>query len=253
MQANETFKSVLIGGIGGGIGNEIARKALGAGYSVAGFGREGSSLARFRDEFPDVPVFTVDATNAAEVKEGFSLASEAMGSIGAYVHAIGSVFLRPAHLTSDVDWHSVLAINLHSAFYASREALKVMRKQKYGHLLFFSSVASQIGLSNHEAIAAAKGGIDGLVKSLAASYAPFGIRANAIALGLVETPSTAELVSSDAGRAISQRMHPVGDIGNPASVASLATWMLSDDAQWMTGEIWPFDGGMSRVLPKPRA
>lgn len=253
MQANETSKSVLIGGIAGGIGFEIARKLSSAGYAVAGFGKKGASMERFREAFPDIPVFTVDATIASEVDEGFSLANEALGSIGAYVHAIGSVFLKPAHLTSDVDWHSVLAVNLHSAFYASRAALKVMRKQKSGNLLFFSSVASQIGLSNHEAIAAAKGGIDGLVKGLAASYASFGIRANAIALGLVETPATAPIISSEAGRTFSQRMHPVGEIGQASSVASLASWMLSPEGAWMTGEIWPFDGGMSRVLPKPRA
>ena len=128
-----------------------------------------------------------------------------------------------------------------------------MRSQKKGVIILFSSVAAQAGLSNHEAIGAAKGGIDGLVKSIAATYASMGLRANAIAPGLVETPATAQLTSSEQTRQISERMHPLGRIGRPAEVASLAAWLVSEEASWMTGQVISLDGGMGPVVPKPRA
>ena len=145
------------------------------------------------------------------------------GGIDAYVHAVGNVSLKPLHMLSNEDWRAVLAVNLDSAFYAARACIGPMRKQRGGALLFFSSVAARAGLSNHEAIAAAKGGVSGLVTSIASTYAANGIRANAIAPGLVETPATAMLTSNEQALRISERMHPLGRIGRAGEVASLAT------------------------------
>jgi NAD(P)-dependent dehydrogenase (short-subunit alcohol dehydrogenase family) len=117
----------------------------------------------------------------------------------------------------------------------------------------FSSVAAVSGLANHEAIAAAKGGIDGLVKSLAATYASVGIRANAIAPGLVRTKATAALTASEQAVRISEKLHPLGRLGEADEVASLAAWLVSADAGWMTGQTLSLDGGMSAIVPKPRA
>jgi NAD(P)-dependent dehydrogenase (short-subunit alcohol dehydrogenase family) len=253
MLAHDAKRTVLIGGIGGGIGSALARRLLREGWAVAGYGRPGASLEAFRERHPTLPVFSAEATASAEVEEVFLRGEEALGHLDAYVHAIGSVFLKPAHLTSDAEWHEVLAVNLHSAFYAARAALKGMRRRKAGRLVFCGSVAARLGLANHEAIAGAKGGIEGLVKALAASYQSLGIRVNGVALGLVETPATAGITGVPTARQVSERMHPVGRLGTAEEAAGVLAWLLSPEADWVTGQVWGFDGGMGVVLPRPRA
>ena len=90
------------------------------------------------------------------MEKAFQAFVESKGGLDAYVHAIGNVALKPLHLLSDADWREIMQTNLDSAFYAARAAIGHMRRQRQGVLLFFSSVAGQAGISNHEAIAAAK-------------------------------------------------------------------------------------------------
>lgn len=201
----------------------------------------------------EVPVFSADMTKSDAVDSAFAAVAGQYEQLDAYIHAVGSVFLKAAHLTSDEELYTVLSTNLLSAFYSLRSAVKIMRRRKAGSLVYFSSVAAQIGLSQHEAIAAAKGGIDGMVRSAAATYAPLGIRINAVAPGLVETQATAALTGNANARELSERMHPLGRLGQPDEVASLVSWLVSEEASWVTGQIWSMDGGMGAIVPKPRA
>ncbi|MEX0326223.1 MAG: SDR family NAD(P)-dependent oxidoreductase [Puniceicoccaceae bacterium] len=244
---------VLLGGIAGGIGSALAARLLSEGHDVGGFGRAGDKLDALKDNFPDLSIYAADATDSSAVSRAVDAFVAAKGGLDAYVHAVGNVSLKPLHMLSDEDWRDVVGINLDSAFYAARACIGHMRKQRQGTLLFFSSVAAQAGLSNHEAIAAAKGGVSGLVRSIAATYASNGIRANAIAPGLVKTPATSMLTSNEQALRISERMHPLGRVGEADEIASLAAWMLSDHASWMTGQVISMDGGMGTIVPKPRA
>ncbi|MGC9452288.1 MAG: SDR family NAD(P)-dependent oxidoreductase [Oceanipulchritudo sp.] len=243
---------VLIGGITGGIGSALATLLAAEGCVVGGFARSSKGAEALVETISQLDFHEADAGDSAAVEKAVSAFAEKHGGLDAYVHAVGNVFLKPLHLMSDEEWDRVVHLNLDSAFYAARAAVKVMRRQKGGCLLFFSSVAAQAGLSNHEAIAASKGGVVGLVRSIAATYAGNGIRANAIAPGLVETPATAPLTSSEQALRISEKMHPLGRIGTSAEVASLAAWLLSNEASWMTGQVLSLDGGMSSIVPKPR-
>ena len=128
-----------------------------------------------------------------------------------------------------------------------------MQKQGSGCCLFFSTTAAQVGIANHEAIAAAKGGIEAMVRSAAATYAPRGLRINAIAPSLTDTPLAEPLIGSPQGLEISKRMHPLGDIMHAEQVASLAHWLISDAAAGVTGQTFVMDGGLSSIVPKPRA
>jgi NAD(P)-dependent dehydrogenase (short-subunit alcohol dehydrogenase family) len=253
MSSAAQSKRVFIGGIAGGIGSAIANVLSSENWTVGGFGRPSDNWSKFTDEHENYKLFSADATDPDAVEQAFKDFNEECGGIDAYIHAIGSVYLKPLHMISTDDWNEVIAKNLSSAFYASKAAVNLMRRQKNGVLVLFSSVAAQAGLSNHEAIAAAKGGVEGLVRSISATYAANGIRANAIAPGLVDTPATAALTSNEQALRISERMHPVGRIGNAGEVASLAAWLVSENASWMTGQVISMDGGMGTIVPKPRA
>lgn len=241
---------IVIGGITGGIGSCLARMAVEKGYTVAGFARG----LRERGGLPeDLRVETVDATDPEAVVAFMNSIASDLGRIDGYVHAIGSVMLKTAHTLTLEEWRETLAVNLDSAFFAARALLPILQKQNGGNLIFLSSVAARAGLPAHEAIAAAKGGVDGLVLSIAASYASRQIRCNAVAPGLVETPMTAGVIASPQARSISEKMHPLGRIGRPDNIAGLILWLLSEEADWVTGQIWSVDGGMAHVRQRPKA
>lgn len=114
-------------------------------------------------------------------------------------------------------------------------------------MVFCSSAAATVGLANHEAIAAAKGGLEGLVRAAAASYAPRRLRVNAVAMGLVNTPLAAKLTSHEPSLKASEAMHPLGRIGQPEEVAEVIRLLLGPETGWVTGQVWGVDGGLARV------
>jgi NAD(P)-dependent dehydrogenase (short-subunit alcohol dehydrogenase family) len=109
--------------------------------------------------------------------------------------------------------------------------------------VFASSVVARIGVANHEAIAAAKGGLEAMVRSAAATYASRGVRVNAVAPGLVETPLAAAMTAPGPGRDASLRLHPLGRLGQPADIASALELLVENP--WLTGQILAVDGGLS--------
>ncbi|MBS0543024.1 MAG: SDR family oxidoreductase, partial [Proteobacteria bacterium] len=118
-----------------------------------------------------------------------------------------------------------------------------------GAAVLVSSIAARIGTPNHEAIAAAKAGVEGLVRGAAASHAGAGIRVNAVAPGIMETPATAGIIASAAAREGAARQYPLPGIGDPAELAELMAWLLSPHAARVTGQVWALDGGFSTVRP----
>ena len=118
--------------------------------------------------------------------------------------------------------------------------------------MFASSVVSQMGVSNHEAIAAAKGGVDALVRSAAATYAAQGVRVNAVAPGLTETPMTEGMLKLPAMREAAGKQYPLGGIQVAQDVASVMDWLLSWDAARLTGQTLAVDGGFTTIRPLVR-
>jgi len=154
--------------------------------------------------------------------------------------------LKPAHLTTETEWATTLATNLTSAFAATRAGARAMLETG-GSIVLVSSAAARLGLANHEAIAAAKAGIIGLVLAGAASYGARGIRVNAVAPGLVRTALTERLTASDAARKASIGMHALGRLGEPSDVASAIAWLLDPAQSWVTGQVLGIDGGLASV------
>lgn len=244
---SQTSHAVLIFGATGGIGAALARRLASSGTPLFLTARREDPLAALAAEL-GAAYATSDATDWTEIDRVADLARERFGRIGGMTNCVGSLLLKPAHLTKFEEFQQTIAQNLTSAFGVVRAAARVMPEG--GAVVLCSTAASRIGLSNHEAIAAAKGGVNGLVLSAAATYASRGLRVNAVAPGLVETPLTARITGSAPAVQASQSMHALGRIGQPDDVASLMAWLLGPDATWVTGQLYGVDGGLGTVRSK---
>ena len=200
-----------------------------------------------RDTSKITPDALLDATDFQAVEDVFKQA----GDIDGVVNCSGSLFLKSAHLTSKEQYQAVMDASLTTAFATVRAAGKVMNKG--GSVVLISSAAAMEGLSNHEAIAAAKAGILGLTLSAAATYAGQNLRVNAVAPGLTETPMTAALTGNETSRKVSEAMHALGRLGKPEDIARAIVFLLDPANSWITGQVLAVDGGLSRVRPKMKA
>ncbi len=121
-----------------------------------------------------------------------------------------------------------------------------LKKTASSSVVLFSTVAVQLGFNFHSQVAASKGAIEGLTRSLAAEWAP-SIRVNAIAPSLTDTPLAAKLLSTDEKKEANAQRHPLKKIGSPEDIAEMAAFLLSEKSSWMTGQVLHLDGGMSKV------
>ncbi len=176
----------LVFGAAGGIGSAVSRRLAASGATVALAGRASDRLDELASDL-HAPRWELDVTDPARVDLVTTEVLERFGRIDGVTNCIGSLLLKPAHLTSFEDWNSVIAVNLTSTFAVIRSSAKVMR-QHGGSIVLLSSAAARIGLANHEAIAAAKAGVIGLTLSAAATYAGKGVRVNAVAPGSFAHP-----------------------------------------------------------------
>ena len=245
MSATMEGAAILIMGATGGIGSALARRLAKAGARLALAARTPESLESLAHETGGIAIRT-DATQPAEVDAAVARTLAEYGRLDGVAHCVGSLLLKPTHLTTDEEWAQTLNANLSSAFYLLRAAARVMQRTG-GSVVLVSSAAASTGLASHEAIAAAKGGIAAMATSAAATYASRNIRVNCVAPGLVRTPLTARLTESEVSLKASQAMHPLGRIGDPDDVAAAIAFLLDPANNWITGQVLGVDGGLATL------
>lgn len=230
--------NVLIVGGSGGIGSALAKLLVKDGAAVTIAARDEQRLAHIANEI-NVRTLALDARDADAVKAAVG----GCGTISGVVNCAGSMLLKPAHLTKPDEFEEVFRANATTAFNVVRAAAPAMRGG--GSIVLVSSCAARTGLANHEAIAAAKAAVEGLTRSTAATYASWNVRVNAVAPGLVRSPLTERITSSEAALAASTALHPLGRIGAPGDVARCIRFLLDPVNDWITGEIIAVDGGLA--------
>jgi NAD(P)-dependent dehydrogenase (short-subunit alcohol dehydrogenase family) len=166
------------------------------------------------------------------------------GPLQGLVYCPGSITLKPLRTLGAADLRADWEINVLGAFRTVKHYLPNLQAAPHASIVLFSTVAVQTGLPFHASIAAAKGGVEGLTRSLAAELAPT-IRVNAIAPSLTETPLAAGLLRTDRQREANVARHPLKRLGRPEDAAALVRFLLTDAGSWITGQILPVDGGMS--------
>lgn len=163
--------------------------------------------------------------------------------IDGIVYCLGSINLKPFNRLSLEDFNSDLSINFFGALKAIQYYLPSLKKSEQASIVLFSTVAVQNGMPFHASIAAAKGAVEGLVKSLAAEFAP-KIRVNAIAPSLIDTTLASGILRSDTIRENMVAKHPLKRILNPVDVCKTACFLLSDHSNGITGQIIVQDNGL---------
>lgn len=248
MSSQGEFASCVVFGAAGGIGSAVSRQIAAAGGRVMLAGRTPARLESLGAEL-GFPSAVADIREVASVDACLDRAIEAHGPLTAVACCVGSLLLKPAHLTTDAEWDAVIEQNLTAAFRVLRASARRMMKAG-GSIVLVSSAAGRRGLPNHEGIAAAKAGVIGLTLSAAATYASYGIRVNCIAPGMVRTPLTAGLTRVPASLAYSTSLHAMGRIGEADEVARALVWLMDARQGWITGQVLGVDGGLASVNPR---
>ncbi|MGB2086724.1 MAG: SDR family NAD(P)-dependent oxidoreductase [Flavobacteriaceae bacterium] len=163
-----------------------------------------------------------------------------------FVYAPGSINLRPFHGLKPETFQNDFQINLLGAVKSLQAVLPLLKKSQQASLVFYSTVAVSTGMPFHASVAAAKGAIEGLTRSLAAEYAP-KFRVNCIAPSLTHTPLAEKFLNNPAKMEKAQSRHPLQKIGRADDIAQMTAFLLGEKSQWMTGQVLHLDGGIGHL------
>lgn len=229
-------KNYLIVGASSGIGRDVAQRLIDQGavvYSASRHQPDGLNVAKhFSFE-----ALQADSTAFADLPE----------TLHGVVYCPGTINLKPFHRLSLEEFRNDFQINVVGAVAVLQACATPLKKAEGASVVLFSTVAAKVGMSFHASVSAAKGAIEGLAKSLAAEWAPNYIRVNAVAPSLTDTPMGHFLVNTPEKVESSNKRHPLGRYGQPRDIAAMSTFLLSDEAGWITGQVFGVDGGMANL------
>lgn len=229
------MSAYLIIGASSGIGKQIATQLSDAGHQVIG-----TYSKHALENSGNIQYHHLDVT-----QENADL-SFIPASLAGIVYCPGSISLKPFYRIKPEDFIQDFNLQVVGAIKILQKALPSLKENGGGSVVLFSTVAVKMGLPFHTQVAASKGAIEGLTKSLAAEYAPI-IKVNCIAPSLTDTPLAASLLGNDEKREANAQRHPLKKIGSVQDIANMAEFLLSDKNAWITGQIIAVDGGMGSL------
>ncbi len=244
MNISLSGKNVLVTGGAGGIGVEIVKSMHSLNANIIISGSNEQKLKSFADKFN--PTVNYVVANLSKVKEVENLAENALTKFNNKL----DVLVNNAGITRDnlvlrmkeTEWNEVININLNSTFFLTKKVIKNMFKNRFGRIINISSVVGSSGNPGQSNYSASKAGIEGMSKSMAIEFASRNITVNCVAPGFIETEMTRELLAKNA-EAISKNI-PLGRVGFPHEVASLVSFLASDQASYITGQTIHINGGL---------
>jgi NAD(P)-dependent dehydrogenase (short-subunit alcohol dehydrogenase family) len=238
----------IITGAARGIGKAIATRLSveGATVVIADVNRQAAEVTAKELEAAGrkVMVSIVDVSDPAEVTAMVQAVLQRFARIDILVNnaaILGDVI--PIREMPDVEWHRVMAVNLHGVFHCSRAVLPAMLSRKYGRIVNLASVAGKEGNANMAAYSVSKAGVIGLTKSLAKEHAQDGITVNCVTPALTDTDMIKAY--SPEQRALLASKVPIGRLATPSEIAAIVCFLASDDASFVTGAVYDVSGGRS--------
>jgi NAD(P)-dependent dehydrogenase (short-subunit alcohol dehydrogenase family) len=230
------MNSILVVGGSSGVGHALSNRLAEQGHEVfATYNRNIVSSEKINLHYHQLNVLDkeVDLSFLPEQLDGL-------------VYCPGSVILKPFLRMKPEEFAHDHELQVVGAVKMIQAALPLLRKSAHPSIVLFSTVAVQMGFNFHTQVASSKGAVEGLMRALAAELAP-KIRVNCVAPSLTDTPLTHHLVNTDEKRSQNDQRHPLKRIGNADDIAASVEFLLSENSSWITGQVLPVDGGMSRI------
>lgn len=236
-------KVAIVTGGSRGIGRAIVQRLAAEGAKVAFTYIQNKALADEVAQAESIVGYQADVTNFEQAKDLVKQVKEKFGRIDILVNNAGITRDKLLAMMSEKDWDDVIDTNLKGAFNLSKPTVGVMIRQRYGRILNITSISGIVGMPGQVNYSSSKAGMIGFTKALAKEIAKANITVNALALGFVETDMTAVLNEDYRTKALAQI--PLGRFGKAEDMADVALFLLSDKANYITGQVIQVDGGLA--------
>jgi NAD(P)-dependent dehydrogenase (short-subunit alcohol dehydrogenase family) len=241
------MKIAAITGARGGVASATAKRLRSEGFQIALISRDSEQLNSDHAEL----CLSADLSQPEDATRAFEQLKAHFGQAATtLIHCAGNTVIAPITRTKSDQYRACMAANIDSAFFACQSFLAQLSVNKAaGNIVLFSSVVAGMGVGNHAAIAAAKGAVEALTRSLAADYAAQNVRVNCIAPGLMRSPMTQRMLASESAEKQISAQYPLGFFGEVEDAANAVAFLVTDQSRWITGQILHLDGGFSVIRP----